>query len=321
MFKIATVVVTFNRYELLRECLDSLLSQTYKTDIILIDNNSTDNTPQKLQQDGYLSEQNSILFKKLPKNEGGAGGFYEGVKIAMQEEYDYIWLMDDDAEPALNALEILIDNLQEKYSAYAPAIYTGTEDNHEINIAGHRGYFDFDNPLPMLQKPISKELYSEKYVEIDMASFVGILIPTLHVKKIGLPKKEFFIHYDDTEYCLRLSQFGKILMVTDSKIYHKDKRQEEKYTKKILWFEKTRVRYDKLWIKYFGVRNAIYLATRYGNSKISVYIVILKNYMMLLKDIILYDDKKLTRIKFATSSYIDGIKGVFDNEQPSRILK
>jgi hypothetical protein len=43
--------------------------------------------------------------------------------------------------------------------------------------------------------------------------------------------------------------------------------------------------------------------------------------MMLLKDIILYDDKKLTRIKFATSSYIDGINGTFNNKKPTRILQ
>jgi GT2 family glycosyltransferase len=262
-----------------------------------------------------------LFLISLDKNLGCAGGFYEGVKTAMQKEYDFVWLMDDDAEPETDALEIILKNQKEGYSAYAPAIYAGSKDDHTINIAGHRGYFDFDNPLPMLQKPISKELYNKKYVEIDMASFVGIFIPTLYIKKIGLPNKELFIHYDDTEYCLRLSKIGKILMITDSKIYHKDKRQEEKYTKKFLWFEKTRVRYDKLWIKYFGVRNAIYLAIRYGNSKASVYKEILKNYLILIKDIILYDDKKLIRIKFATSSYIDGIRGIFDNEKPSRILK
>lgn len=47
----------------------------------------------------------------------------------------------------------------------------------------------------------------------------------------------------------------------------------------------------------------------------------LKLYFDLVKDIILYDDKKWIRLVFATNSFIDGIRGHFDNEKPTRILK
>ena len=44
--KIAAVVVTYNRKELLFQCLDALLKQTYPLDAIyIIDNASTDGTP------------------------------------------------------------------------------------------------------------------------------------------------------------------------------------------------------------------------------------------------------------------------------------
>ena len=61
--KICTVIVTYNRYELLKECLDSLLNQTYKTDILVVNNASTDGTDIKIKEDGYLENKN-LIYKK-----------------------------------------------------------------------------------------------------------------------------------------------------------------------------------------------------------------------------------------------------------------
>jgi len=320
--RICTVVVTYNRYELLKECLNSLLNQTYKTDILVVNNASTDGTDNKIKSDKYLENEN-IIYKKMDKNIGGAGGFYYGVKFALENAYDYVWLMDDDAEAELNALEELVKNIDDgKYSAYAPKLLIGTKENSSLCLSGHghRAMFDYYNCVPSFQKPVSKEFYDNKLALIDLASFVGILIPILVVKKIGLPRKEFFIHHDDVEYSLRLSTIGKILMVNSVNIYHKEQRQNEKVEKTFLWFKKNRIKFDKLWLKYFGLRNSIFIALKYGKG-FKRYFLVFKLYLELIKDIILYDDNKYTRLVFATSSVFDGLKGVFDNEKPTKILK
>lgn len=320
--KICTVIVTYNRYELLKECLDSLLNQTYKTDILIVNNASTDGTDIKIKTDGYLKNEN-IIYKELDKNLGGAGGFNFGVKFALENCYDYVWLMDDDAEPELNTLEGLIKNIDDsKYSAYAPKLFIGTKEDNILSLSGygHRAMFDYYNCIPSFQKPLSKELYDNEFVQIDLASFVGILIPISSIKKIGLPEERFFIHHDDVEYSLRLAKIGKILMVNSVNIYHKEKRQDEKIERNFLWFKKNRIRFDKLWLKYFGLRNSIFLALKYGKGY-KRYFLIAKLYFELIKDIILYDDKKYIRLVFATSSVFDGIRGKFDNNKPTKILK
>ncbi|NLC27621.1 MAG: glycosyltransferase [Campylobacteraceae bacterium] len=320
MKKICAVVVAYNRYELLKECLDALLNQSYFTDILIVDNASTDNTDKKIKIDGYLYNKN-IIYKKLETNTGGAGGFHFGVDYALRHHYDYVWLMDDDAEPELNALELLIQNLDDsKYSAYAPQVLIGTKKESTLSTFGHRGVFDYSNCLPAFQKPINLHEYDKKSAEIEMASFVGILIPITSVKKIGLPEKKFFIHHDDSEYSLRLVELGKILMINESKIYHKEKRQEEKYERSFLWFKKNRVRFDRLWLKYFGLRNSVFIALKYGKG-IKKYYLSFKLYANLLKDILLYDDRKIVRFVFATNSFFDGLRGHFDNEKPTKILK
>jgi len=318
--KICTVVVTYNRYNLLTECLDALLAQTYKTDILVVDNASTDGTHIKIKEDGYLSHGN-LIYHRLESNLGGSGGFHFGVKYALENKYDFVWLMDDDAEPELDSLELLMNYADNtKYSAFAPSLYVGDKNDNILNITGgHRGVFDYNKPLPGFQKPIAKTEYEKELCEIDMASFVGILIAISSIEKIWLPRDDFFIHHDDVEYSLRLSKVGKILMVNKSKIYHKEKRQEEKYLKRFWIFEKNRIRFEVLWLKYFGMRNGIYLALKYGQDRF-VIPKILWSYILLVKDILIYDDNKIKRILFATNSILDGLRGHFDNTKAKKIL-
>ena len=318
--RICTVVVTYNRYELLKECLDSLINQTILNTILVVDNASTDGTQKRIEEDGYLNN-TQIIYKRLSVNSGGAGGFHFGVKYALENNYDYVWLMDDDAETELNALELLINNLDDsKYSAYAPKTLIGTKDNHTLSTFGHRGIFDYENCLPAFQKALNIKEYEKDKCEIEMASFVGILIPITSIKKIGLPEQRFFIHHDDTEYSLRLISLGKILMVNKSIIYHKEKRQEEKIERQFLWFKKNRIKYERLWLKYFGLRNSVYIAFKYGKGY-KKYFLAFKLYLDLISDILLYDDKKYIRLIFATNSFFDGLRGHFDNEKPTKILK
>lgn len=316
MYDICAVVVTFNRKELLLECLDALFNQTYKlSKIYLIDNNSSDGTYELLEQNGYLQNP-ALVYERLDENLGGAGGFSYGLQKAYQNGHDFYYLLDDDAEPKNDAIEKLVPFLDQGHAAFASAVYS----NFDLKETNYRGDFDFCDFYPVLHKPLPLGEYTKESIEIDMASFVGFLVSHHAVKQIGFPRSEFFIHYDDTEYSIRIAQLSKILLIPKSVIYHKEKRQEEKIQKSFLWFKKNRIRYDKLWIKYFGKRNSIYLAKKHSTCKVFFYLRLLTEYLTLIKDILLYDDNKLVRLRFSTSSYTDGLRGKFDNNRAKEIL-
>lgn len=100
--KIAAVVVTFNRLELLKQCIDSLRNQTHKLDeIIIVNNSSTDGTIEWLNQQKDLT----IITQE---NSGSAGGQHTGIKIAYEKGFDWIWCFDDDCFVETNALEELV---------------------------------------------------------------------------------------------------------------------------------------------------------------------------------------------------------------------
>ncbi len=318
--KIAAVVVTYNRKELLKECLEGLLNQEYPLEaIILIDNASTDGTPEFLQKNGYLDNP-KIDYIRLSENTGGAGGFYEGVKRGCEKSYDWLWLMDDDAEPKADALEKLSRYLNYKnISALAGSVILK---NNEISYT-HRGYFNCKNILNFIIKStklVSDKLYKNDYIEIDIASFVGILVSTIAIKKIGYPKKEFFIHYDDVEYCIRLRKIGKILLIPNSLIIHKEEFEKDKIEKIFLGRKSLRIPYNKFWITYYRRRNLIWLGKKYSENRLIFYLGAFKEFIKSTIAVLIYDDHKIKRINFIINAYIDGLMGNFNNEKPKKLL-
>lgn len=92
--KVAAVVVTYNRVDKLGRVLDSILAQTRGVDqLIVIDNASTDSTPQLL---AVYQDDPRVEVVRLETNTGGAGGFAAGMERAYARGADWVWIMDDD---------------------------------------------------------------------------------------------------------------------------------------------------------------------------------------------------------------------------------
>ena len=75
---VSAVVVTRNRRALLVECLAALATQSRPPDrIIVVDNASTDGTVELLKE-----RYPEVEVLVLASNQGGAGGFHEGIRAA-----------------------------------------------------------------------------------------------------------------------------------------------------------------------------------------------------------------------------------------------
>lgn len=321
---IAVVVVTYNRKKLLIECLDAILAGTRLPDkIILVDNGSIDNTPEFLKEEGYLKN-SPIDYIRLPENTGGAGGFYAGVKYGYEAGYDWLWLMDDDAAPEADALEKLSKYLYEPdVSALA---------NLKLDLAGeilhpHLGFFnrqnnqnDFDFDIEIHKKVEENLIKSHRVLEIAFSSFVGLMVSKKAIEKVGFPDRKFFIRGDDLEYCLRLSTAGKILLITNSIILHKEASDRTEVLKSFFGKTSYRNKYSRIWLTYFETRNAIWLRKK-NSSKTKFYLRSLKYYCRSFIAILLFDDRKLKRLRFLTEAYQDGFKGYFDNSKPKLLYE
>ena len=209
--KVMAVIVTYNRKELLKECLNALLNQNYKNcEILVVINGSTDGTEEYVAKE--LSNKR-VHHINTGKNLGGAGGFNVGIKEAYKLGCDYIWIMDDDSIVHKDSLDELI--------------------NADAKLNGNYGFLSSkvlwtDNSLCVMNK--QKRTFSKWFKnfdsdleEIAMASFVSLFIKSSVVKELGLPIKDFFIWTDDWEYTRRISRKYKCYYVGKSVVTHKCK--------------------------------------------------------------------------------------------------
>lgn len=209
---IVAVVVTYNRKNLLLKCLESLSHQTRPIDgLILVDNASTDGTPDLLLQTGVLntlplehssfpqefSSQPSIMggiptiVIRMNENTGGAGGFHEGVKRAYQEGADWIWIMDDDIEANASCLEGLL-SFSDISRCIHPRKYFNNRVEHDWE-----GYYDMRTGKRIFQaNPSFKKGFA--FCTINTGCFEGMLVHRSIIDAIGYPDKRFFIGMDDS---------------------------------------------------------------------------------------------------------------------------
>lgn len=238
------VVVTYNRRDLLRECLQALLAQTRPPDrILVVDNVSTDGTREMLAAEFAPSTFPSIELLPLPKNVGGAGGFHAGMRRASAQGFDWIWVMDDDSIPQPTALGELFaarerfpvgqqpDLLASKVVWTDGAMHPATTPRVKRN--------DFLESLCFAAERAT--------LSLRVTSFVSVMIHRRLVERYGLPIADYFIWNDDVEYTARVlrQEFG--VLVPTSVVVHKTaQRRTEADPRRF----------------YYAVRNQLWMTTR-----------------------------------------------------------
>lgn len=250
--KYASVIVTFNRKEKLVGALRCLLKQTEKPQkIFLIDNFSTDGTEELLKKEGLLDNP-IIAYKKMDKNYGGSGGFYYGIKMAMDhlELFDYLSISDDDAFYKSNYFE-LIDKATQQYPECMAFCGTVLYEDGTIQT-DHRRKVVNSKWIKELDVPASE--YQQNFY-VDTFSFVGCVISKKILKQIGLPNKDYFIYYDDTEYSLRVREHTKVLNVSNAKIVHKTPKKDTAVI-------------NINWKNYYGIRNQVLMRKKHSDWKL-----------------------------------------------------
>lgn len=207
---VTAVVVTHDRCELLRRCLEALGAQTRTVDrILVVDNASTDGTGRML-----ASEFSSARVVTLPANEGGSGGFHVGMQEAFVDGADWLWLMDDDCRPRPSALAELLA-APERLDDEAPALLASRVEwrdgeAHRTNIP----LFARSDPHAVITA-VRKGL-----LPLRATTFVSLLVAREAVEHAGLPARHYFYQGDDIEYTARVLRHASGYFVPESVVEH-----------------------------------------------------------------------------------------------------
>src|ERR1051326_6075485 len=128
---------TFNDADIIDRTIEAVLRQTRPVDGILVgDNASADDTLER-----PLVKHATVL--RSPQNLGTSGAVHKGMRFALEQDYDWIWVFDADSVPEPDALEKLLDlyagwpaGLQAE-TAFLACLYSNVQDG----VPRHGGLF------------------------------------------------------------------------------------------------------------------------------------------------------------------------------------
>lgn len=215
---VVAVVVTWNRRDLLGECLAAVLDQTHRPDrVVVVDNASDDGTAAVLERFAR-DDPDTVEVVTLTRNTGGAGGFAAGMERALDHDPDLVWLLDDDTVPTPGAVAGLVH----AWRAYDPGsprphvlaskvVWTDGRD-HPMNTPRRR---------PRVGEAGLAAAEAVGAMPIRSASFVSMMCDARVVRERGLPIADYFLWNDDFEYSTRLIRGGVGLYVPASLVVHK----------------------------------------------------------------------------------------------------
>jgi len=251
--KILAAVVTHNRCELLSRCLDYLEQQSHAPDsILVIDNASTDGTPEMLQKRGTLTIRQENL--------GSAGGWHRAIEHALEAGFDAIWLMDDDGYPDPGALARLEAELGPGRSCTASVVVCEDAQDRfvfpfpKLNRQGLPVLFGLPRKV---QTRAQLQALAQDGVYPFAHLFNGALISVAAIRKIGNVEPGFFMFGDEVDFFCRLRNHGAVVSVLDALHYHPDVSMRPYSPAKVYYYVKNSLIIHRRYFNLVWLRNLL----------------------------------------------------------------
>jgi glycosyltransferase involved in cell wall biosynthesis len=259
---------------------------------LVVDNASTDGTREWLA-DWLPSNLPQGKVLALAENLGGAGGFAEGLRTAVAEGADWVWMMDDDAEPHRDALSELVKVASAPTNVYGSLAVNGDDTSWLTTLTG------------TTRRVVEKAVEVPDRVEVQSLPFLGFMIHRDLVARIGLPDTGYFIAADDIEYGIRAQKAGaQIIIAGKSRIEHPKSRP---YAVKLPGYTLTALQLPP-WKRYYDTRNRLLIARKHYGVRLITQT--LPGSFVRLFAAMLREPRKLAQLWAWCCGMFDGLFGI-----------
>lgn len=283
---VSCLIVTYaDRRELLSAVIHRLHDMTPKIDNIVIVFNGV-----PYDVDLFVADNIGLVPIKtvfLPTNTGSAEGYATALSSAYaQTSSSYFWLLDDDNQPQLDALDMLWTALHLVGQSPDNLLLSLREDRWEYLVAAHTGehagfrtnaFYNFHLGELLRRKLTGWQPFklqagvhpSHPLVQVPYAPYGGLMLHRSWLDRVGLPCKDFFLYGDDHEFTDRIYKAGgRIFLCATSRVKDIDRS----------WFLTSNAKCHFLLDPnasalraYFGLRNRI-ATERHGHvSSVTIY--------------------------------------------------
>ena len=243
--KVFIILLNWNNWNETRECLASLRKVTYDNfEVIVVDNGSEEEEREKIRSVHTTYSIQHTIYSDT--NLGFAGGNNVGIRYALERGADYIMLLNNDAIAAPDFLTELVEAAESdpSYGILGSKIYKhGTKG---VAFAGGRV-----NAFLTKGSHTTYNIQYTTYYPVDYITGAAMLVKREVIEKVGLMREEYFLYYEDVDWCLRARNAGyRCILVPASKAWHKVSATNKEGSPSYI---------------YYHTRNALMLAKLNGN--------------------------------------------------------
>ncbi len=211
--KVTCVVLNWNGGGETVACLKALGKIQYgNLDVIVVDNGSTDDSLLRIRE----LHAHKVLIE-TGRNLGFAGGNNVGITLAIKNHADYIWLLNNDAEPTPIALAELVSTARSNPQLGAiGSVLLYTDSRKTVQAWGGGRVNRWIGRCSLARAPQPDEWF-------DFITAASMLVPRAVFENVGLLDDDYFLYWEDAEFSFRLRKHGwKIGISPLARVYHRE---------------------------------------------------------------------------------------------------
>ncbi len=230
---VSIVVLNWNAFEDTHECLLSLKEVNHSNfQIIVVDNGSNDESPQKIE-----ANHPEIKLVRCRVNKGIAAGYNRGIQAALKSDAEYIVVMNNDLTFDSEFLTAMVHTAQSwtQSGIIMPKIFYYDEPKIIWSTGGRTRWIPSNILLRGRQQKDSPSFQTEEL--INFAPSCCLMLSREVCCEVAFDESYFF-YYDDWDFCLQARKKGwKIIFSPDSHIWHKVSRSTQNSPKSLRWWK------------------------------------------------------------------------------------
>lgn len=219
---VISVILNTNRRDDTLACLDSLKRNSYSNHrIIVLDNRSTDGSV-----DAIREAHPDVQIVGLEKNLGYAGNNNVGIELAIKQGADWVFVLNEDIVLDEECLAKLIEvgEGDPRIGILGPLVYHHDEPNVIQSAGGMLG--EYWESIHLGKDEEDQGQFTTPH-PVEWISGCAILVRRDAIEQAGMLDGNYFIYWEETEWCIRVAQAGwKIVHVPQARIWHKGVQRE-----------------------------------------------------------------------------------------------
>ena len=219
---VSIITINYNSLDVTCELLDSVRKAGYENvEVIVVDNASAESPGNYLKQ--HYPE---VKFIQSEKNLGFAGGNNLGIRASRG---GFLFFLNNDAELTVGTIETMLalfDKVPGIGIASPKICYHNARPGSEPDVIQYAGTTHV-HPLTARNRTLGER-------EVDHGQFktaqptayahgAAMMVPRSVVDKVGLMPEDFFLYYEELDWCEQIRRAGyEIWVEPNAKIYHKE---------------------------------------------------------------------------------------------------